>query len=81
MSINIEPPENTSALAKAMNQLINHDNERQRLSLNALEVTTRFSIDKIIQDWWKDYFRQKPGSRRRDQNRVVVGRRPDRRSS
>jgi GalNAc-alpha-(1->4)-GalNAc-alpha-(1->3)-diNAcBac-PP-undecaprenol alpha-1,4-N-acetyl-D-galactosaminyltransferase len=45
------PSEDTSALAFAMDSLMSNEEERQKLASFAPEVTARFSLDKIIENW------------------------------
>jgi glycosyltransferase involved in cell wall biosynthesis len=45
------PPEDVGALAREMERLVRDDNERTRLGARALEVASRFSVDKIADLW------------------------------
>lgn len=45
------PNQDRTALAEAIEDLICDPHKRQRLAKSAPEVGTRFSLDKIIQDW------------------------------
>jgi GalNAc-alpha-(1->4)-GalNAc-alpha-(1->3)-diNAcBac-PP-undecaprenol alpha-1,4-N-acetyl-D-galactosaminyltransferase len=45
------PNEDLSALTAAMKRLMTHADERQRLSVNALKITERFALDKIMHRW------------------------------
>lgn len=44
-------PDNTAALASAMDQLMNNELERKRLALRATEVTTRFALPRVVRMW------------------------------
>ena len=45
------PPEDIEALAAAMQRLMDNEDERQKFGERALEVTERFSIEKIMAQW------------------------------
>jgi glycosyltransferase involved in cell wall biosynthesis len=45
------PPDDVNALAKGMDRLMSDPVERQRLGASAMEVTERFSINKIMSMW------------------------------
>jgi len=45
------PPENVDALANALNKLMIDEKERKRLGKNALEVSSRFSLEKVMAMW------------------------------
>ncbi|NEO02748.1 MAG: glycosyltransferase family 4 protein, partial [Moorea sp. SIO3I7] len=47
------PNEDVEALATAMENLMSNSAERQRLASRATEVTKRFALEKILQDWEK----------------------------
>ncbi len=46
-------PEDSVALAAAMDRLMSNERERKELGRRALEVTERFSVDKIMSRWDK----------------------------
>jgi GalNAc-alpha-(1->4)-GalNAc-alpha-(1->3)-diNAcBac-PP-undecaprenol alpha-1,4-N-acetyl-D-galactosaminyltransferase len=45
------PTEDVSALAFAMDSLMSNEEQRQRLASFAPEVTARFSLEKIVENW------------------------------
>jgi len=45
------PPQDSAALAAAMDRLMNNPNERHRLSTEALKSVERFRVDRIMDQW------------------------------
>ncbi|OQW92594.1 MAG: group 1 glycosyl transferase [Thiotrichaceae bacterium IS1] len=45
------PPEDINTLAETMEQLMKNESERKRLGTNALEITERLSLERIMQEW------------------------------
>jgi GalNAc-alpha-(1->4)-GalNAc-alpha-(1->3)-diNAcBac-PP-undecaprenol alpha-1,4-N-acetyl-D-galactosaminyltransferase len=45
------PPDNVSAMAEAMDQLMSNEKERNRLSAKAVEVVNKFATEKVMNLW------------------------------
>lgn len=45
------PPENANSLANAMAKLIVSEDDRKRLGSMACDITTRFGVEKVMQEW------------------------------
>ena len=45
------PPNDVDALGSAMDRLMAHEPERQRLGANAMKITERFGVEKIMNMW------------------------------
>ncbi len=66
------PPSDVDALAAAMDRLMTDEVERQRLGAKALEVTERFSIDKIMEKWGEVLFSLSSGKLKANPSRASV---------
>ena len=47
------PPANIEALSNALDQLMSNETERLRLAAHAVEISERFSMEKVM-GWWAD---------------------------